>query len=67
MKVFALALLVSAFALGSMNGPASAQTYRECEAKAVSKTKGTPLAVPNWHRTRRGRSSSTAIPITPFI
>lgn len=43
MKVFALAVLVSVFALGSMTAPASAQTMQACEAKAVSKD-GKPLA-----------------------
>jgi hypothetical protein len=43
MKGVAIALLVSALAFTSMTVPTSAQTYQECEAKAVSKTKGTPL------------------------
>jgi hypothetical protein len=43
MKALAVAIWVSAFAFCSMIGPASAQTYHECEAKAVSKTKRTPL------------------------
>jgi hypothetical protein len=36
MKALALALLVSAFALGSMTAPAVAQSMSACEAKAVS-------------------------------
>ena len=43
MKAIALALLVSAFALGSMTAPASAQSMSACEAKAVSKD-GKPLS-----------------------
>jgi len=43
MKTFALALLVSAFALGSMTAPASAQDMASCQAKAVSKD-GKPLS-----------------------
>jgi hypothetical protein len=43
MKGVALALLVAAFALGSMNAPASAQSVSACEAKAVSKD-GKPLS-----------------------
>ena len=42
MKAFALALFVSAFALGSMAAPASAQDMASCQAKAVSKD-GKPL------------------------
>jgi hypothetical protein len=38
-----LAALVSAFALGSLTVPASAQTAAACEAKAMSKT-GKPLS-----------------------
>jgi len=43
MKGVALALLVSAFALGSMIPPAAAQSTSACEAKAVSKD-GKPLS-----------------------
>jgi hypothetical protein len=43
MKGVALALLVSAFALGSMTAPATAQSTSACEAKAVSKD-GKPLS-----------------------
>jgi hypothetical protein len=43
MKTLALSLLVSAFALGSMIAPASAQSMSACEAKAVSKN-GKPLS-----------------------
>ena len=43
MKAIALVLFVSAFALGSMSIPASAQTMAACEAKAVSKD-GKPLS-----------------------
>jgi hypothetical protein len=43
MKALALALLVSAFALGSMTAPAVAQSMSACEAKAVSKD-GKPLS-----------------------
>ena len=43
MKAIALAILVSAFALGAMSGPASAQSMAACEAKAVSKD-GKPLS-----------------------
>jgi hypothetical protein len=43
MKTFALALLVSAFALGSFTAPASAQDMASCQAKAVTKD-GKPLS-----------------------
>ncbi len=43
MKALVLAILVSAFALGSMTAPASAQSMSACEAKAVSKA-GKPLS-----------------------
>lgn len=43
MKTLALALLVPAFALCSTIAPASAQTYQQCEAKAVTKTTGKAL------------------------
>lgn len=43
MKAFAIALLVSAFAIGSITAPASAQSMSACEAKAVSKD-GKPLS-----------------------
>lgn len=42
MKTLAIAILVSAFALGSMTAPSMAQTSA-CEAKAVSKA-GKPLS-----------------------
>ena len=42
MKALALALLVSAFALGSITAPASAQSMSACEAKAVDRN-GKPL------------------------
>ena len=43
MKGVFLALFVSAFAIGSMTAPASAQSMSACEAKAVSKD-GKPLS-----------------------
>lgn len=43
MKTFALALLVFAFALGSITAPASAQDMASCQAKAVTKD-GKPLS-----------------------
>jgi hypothetical protein len=42
-KSIILAAVVSAFALGSMTAPASAQSMSACEAKAVSKD-GKPLS-----------------------
>jgi hypothetical protein len=42
MKTLALAILVSAFVLGSVTVPASAQSMSACEAKAVD-GKGKPL------------------------
>lgn len=43
MKTVAIAILVSAFAIGSMTAPSLAQSAQACEAKAVSKT-GKPLS-----------------------
>jgi hypothetical protein len=43
MKSIILAAVVSAFALGSMAAPASAQDTASCQAKAVSKD-GKPLS-----------------------
>src|ERR1700752_1767620 len=43
-KSIILAAVVSAFALGSWIAPAWAQDYATCEAKAVTKTTGTPFA-----------------------
>jgi hypothetical protein len=43
-KSIILAAVVSAFAFGSMAASASAQDYATCQAQAVAKTTGKPLA-----------------------